>query len=68
MASHIKNPDADGLARRATAPGDELAPEGVKPSLVELSMKFSREVRARGDPKKGQPADKAFIDSLYEDD
>jgi antitoxin VapB len=31
-------------------------------------MAFARELRAKGNPEKGLPADKAFIDSLYEDD
>ncbi len=68
MASRIKNPDTDALAGRAAATGNELAPEDAKLSLVELGMKFAREFRASSDPERGQPADKAFIDSLYEDD
>ena len=45
----------------------ELEREQGKPSLVELGVKFCRDLRARGNPAKGQPADKAFRDSLYED-
>lgn len=33
----------------------------------ELGVQFCRDLRARGDSAKGQPADKAFRDSLYED-
>ena len=29
--------------------------------------RVARDLRARGNPAKGQPADKAFRDSLYED-
>jgi antitoxin VapB len=81
MAFHIKNPQTDALARKVAALkktglteavhaalSHELERENAKPSLVELGMKFAREVRARSDPEKGLPADKAFIDSLYEDD
>ena len=45
-----------------------LEREKAKPSLVEIGMKYAREVRARSNPERGLPADKAFIDSLYEDD
>lgn len=46
----------------------ELERERNSPSLVELGLAFGRKVRALGDPKKSQPVDKNFIDSLYEDD
>jgi antitoxin VapB len=81
MAFHIKNAETDALARRVaalkktglteavhTALAHELERENAKPSLVERTLQFAREVRARGNPEKGLPADKAFIDSLYEDD
>ena len=81
MAFHIKNAETDALARKVaalkktglteavhTALIHELEREKAKPSLVELSRDFALALRAEGDPKKGQPADKAFIDSLYEDD
>jgi len=81
MAFHIKNRETDALARRVAALkktgltkavhaalSHELQREQDKPSLVEVGMKFAREVRARSNPEKGLPADKAFIDSLYEDD
>ncbi len=80
MAFHIKNADTDALARRVVllkktglteavhiALVHELEREKAKPSLVDLSRTFADNLRAMGDPSKGQPADKAFIDSLYED-
>jgi hypothetical protein len=39
-----------------------------QPSKVETLLKFARDFRASGDFEKGLPADKDFIDSLYEDD
>jgi len=81
MAFHIKNADTDALARRVAtlkktglteavhvALANELERETEKPSLVEIGMAYARQVRARGNPERGKPADKAFIDSLYEDD
>ena len=80
MAFHIKNPETDRLARRVAALKKvglteavhdalqkELEREVQKPSLVEISASFARKLRALGDPSKRLPADKAFIDSLYED-
>ncbi|MBL8578674.1 MAG: type II toxin-antitoxin system VapB family antitoxin [Mesorhizobium sp.] len=80
MAFHIKNTETDALARKVaalkgiglteavhTALKNELEREQNKPSLVEQSIEFARRMRAKGDPSKGLPADKAFIDSLYED-
>lgn len=45
----------------------ELERETGKPSLVEVGIRFCRDLRARGNPQRGKPADKAFRDSLYED-
>ncbi|MGY3621967.1 hypothetical protein [Bradyrhizobium sp. USDA 10063] len=45
----------------------ELEREQGTPSLVEAGVQFCRDLRAKGHPAKGQPADKAFRDSLYED-
>lgn len=39
-----------------------------KPTDWEATLKAGLELRALGDPERGLPADKAFIDSLYEDD
>ena len=80
MAFHIKNPETDALARKVAALkkiglteavhaalARELERELGKPSLVDLGVQFCRDLRARGNPAKGQPADKAFRDSLYKD-
>ena len=80
MAFHIKNPATDALARRVAALkrtglteavhaalAHELEREAGKPTLVELGVDFCRELRAKGRPARGKPADKAFRDSLYEE-
>ena len=79
MAFHIKNPETDALARRVAALkntglteavhvalANELEREAGKPSLVEIGVAFCRDLRERGRPGDGEPADKAFRDSLYE--
>lgn len=81
MAFHIKNPETDALARKVaalkkiglteavhTALAHELEREQGKPSLVDLGVQFCRDLRARSNPQKGKPADKAFRDGLYGDD
>lgn len=81
MAFHIKNPETDALARKVAALkkiglteavhvalAHELEREQGKPSLVEIGVRFCRELRAKGHPERGRPADKAFRDSLYEND
>ena len=40
----------------------------AEPSEIDAWVKFVRDFRASGNPEKGLPADKAFIDSLYEDE
>lgn len=80
MAFHIKNPDTDALARKVAALkkiglteavhaalAHELEREQGRPSLVEIGIQFCRDLRAKGNPAGGKPADKAFRDSLYED-
>jgi antitoxin VapB len=80
LAFHIKNPQTEALARKVaglkgvglteavhTALAHELEREQAKPSLVEVGVDFCRRLRAKGRPDRGQPADKAFRDSLYED-
>ncbi|WP_274629929.1 type II toxin-antitoxin system VapB family antitoxin [Arvimicrobium flavum] len=81
MAFHIRNPETDALARKvATLKGmglteavhaaleNELERTSHQPSLFEKSRKFAERLRATGRPELGKPADKDFIDSLYEDD
>jgi antitoxin VapB len=46
----------------------ELAREQAKPSLVDIGVEFCRNLRARGNPETGKPADKNFRDGLYEND
>ncbi|SFJ59845.1 type II toxin-antitoxin system VapB family antitoxin [Bradyrhizobium sp. Gha] len=80
MAFHMKKPETDALARRVaalkniglteavhTALAHELEREQDKPSLVGLGVQFCRDLKAKGNPQSGKPADKAFRDSLYED-
>lgn len=79
MAFHIKNPETDALARKVAAIKGiglteavhqalrhELEREQERPNLVQIGLEFSRALRARGNPERGKPADKEFIDSLYE--
>jgi antitoxin VapB len=44
----------------------DLAREDARPDIVEAGLAFARILRARTSPELGRPADKAFIDSLYE--
>ncbi|HMQ57813.1 MAG TPA: type II toxin-antitoxin system VapB family antitoxin [Rhizobiaceae bacterium] len=79
MAFHIKNPRTDELARKvAKAKGVSLTAavhqaleheykrETGRSDFVERTMEIARRMREKGDPAKGLPADKEFIDSLYE--
>lgn len=80
MALYVRDPEVDRLVvelserRRLSktevvrqALANELERERGKPSLVEVGVAFCRELRARGDAGVAKAADKAFIDSLYED-
>ena len=80
MAFYIKDPETDALARRVAelkkiglteavhmALAHELEREQRRPSLVDLGVRFCRDMRTKADPQSGKPADKAFRDSLYED-
>jgi antitoxin VapB len=77
MAFHIKNAATDRLARDVArlkktglteavhiALQHELERERATPSAADLAVAFCRELRARGRPEKGRPADKAFYDAL----
>lgn len=79
MAFHIKNPETDALARKVAklkkttltaavheALKNELKREGEPSEFVKKAMQIARELREKGDPSKGLPIDKEFIDSLYE--
>jgi antitoxin VapB len=81
MAFHIKNRETEALARKVAAVKgvgltqavhealrNELQREQQQPDLIERSMAFAKALRAQGHPERGKPADKDFIDSLYEDD
>lgn len=81
MPLYVKDVEVDRLASRVAALHriskteavrrallHELEREGQASSLVERGMAFARALRARAVPDKGAPVDKAFIDSLYEDD
>lgn len=79
MAFHIKKPETDTLARKvATVKGTsltqavhealehELQRETGRSAFMEEALDLVRRFRARGDRSKGLPADREFIDSLYE--
>lgn len=79
MALFVKDPEVDKLADRLVAIRKvsktevvrqalihELERERAIPSLVEQGVDFCRALRARANPANTLPADKAFIDSLYE--
>ncbi|MDQ6434998.1 type II toxin-antitoxin system VapB family antitoxin [Mesorhizobium sp. LHD-90] len=81
MAFHIRNPQTEALARKVAATkgvglteavhealANELKREAGKESLADFTKAFVRELKAKGDPSRARPADKAFIDSLYERD
>ena len=84
MPLYIRDEEVAELARRTKeAMGAKTVTEAVKRALereladaknarrspyVESILEFGRRARAKGDPAKGLPADKDFIDSLYEDD
>jgi antitoxin VapB len=81
MALYVKDPEIDRLAERLVAIRKvsktevvrqallhELEREKAIPSLVDLGVDYCRALRSRGNPAKGLPADKAFIDGLYGDE
>jgi len=78
MALFIKDPEVDRLVERVATVRDvtkteavrqallhELERVGAIPSLVDQGVDFCRALRAKAGAA-GKPADKAFIDSLYE--
>ena len=79
MPLYVKDPEVDRLAERLAALRKtskteavrqalqhELAQMGEEPSLVEQGIAFVRALKARADRDKGAPADRAFIDDLYD--
>jgi antitoxin VapB len=47
---------------------NELERERGRPSLADLAVRFSRELRSRSKPKRGRKAEKAFFDELSGND
>jgi antitoxin VapB len=77
MALYIKDSEVDALAGELAAAKNlnkteavrealkhELERQRGKPSVVDVAVRFSRELRARGKPKRGRKADKRFFDEL----
>jgi len=77
MALYIKDSEVDALAGELAAAKNlnkteavrealkhELERQRGKPSVVDVAVRFSRELRARGRPKRGRKADKRFFDEL----
>lgn len=79
MALYVKDPEAALIAQQLAELRKTTKTEVVrqalrhelereqKDSLVERAVAFARRARALGNPEKGKPADKEFVDSLYED-
>ena len=81
MPLFVKDPEVDRLAQHLAgarrisktevirqALRREMEREEAKPDLVALGLDFARRLRASGDPARAAPADKAFVDALYETD
>ena len=81
MTVLIKNRETDALIRRVAklkgvglteavheAVENELKRANEGMSLVERSRAFTQRLMERARPDPGQPVDKEFIDSLYQDD
>ncbi|GJE40690.1 hypothetical protein KHHGKMAE_4785 [Methylobacterium persicinum] len=79
MPLYVKDPTVDALADELMALRGSTKTEAVRQALrneiarvkgetdlVERTLAFTRRLHARA--RAGQPADKAFIDSLYERD
>ena len=80
MPLYVRDPEVDRLVAQLTEKlrlsKTEVVREALRkkcervqsePSLVEKTAAFVRELHERWGEPKGPPADKAFIDSLYED-
>jgi antitoxin VapB len=79
MALFVKDPEVGQLADRLVvirkvtkteavrqALLHELEREEARPSLIDRGVEFCRALRARSNPAQAMPAEKDFIDSLYE--
>lgn len=79
MAFHIKRTETDALARKvAKAKGTSLTTavhqaleheyqrETGRSAFMDDAVDLIRRFREKGDRAKGAPADKDFVDSLYE--
>jgi antitoxin VapB len=77
MALYIKDSEVDALAGELAAAKKVTKTEAVREALkhelerqrgklstVDIAVRFSRELRARGKPKRGRKADKRFFDEL----
>jgi len=81
MALYLKDPEVDRMAERLSRLGRISKTEAVRRALrrelehveapsdfVERGLAYTRALIARGNPAAGKPVDKAWVDSLYEDD
>jgi antitoxin VapB len=80
MPLYVKDAEVDRMAERVAklhrvtkteairrALRHELERSQASPTLVERGVAFARALRAKAVLEKARPADKAFIDGLYED-
>lgn len=81
MALYVKDPEVDRMAERLSKLNRVSKTEAVRSALrrelarvetpsdfVERGLAFTRALIAQGHPAAGEPVDKAWVDSLYEDD
>lgn len=79
MPLYVKDAEVDRMAERLAvlhrvskteavrrALRRELENANAYPTLVERGIAFMRALQARAKPEAAKPADKSFIDSLYE--
>ena len=81
MALYVKDPEVDRMAERLSRIAGISKTEAVRRALrreleqvetpsefVERGLAFVRALEARAPRERGEPIDKAWIDSLYERD
>lgn len=80
MPLYIKDPEVDDLVKRyqklsrAASKTDavrkalerSIAELAETPSLADIAVTFCRDLKSKADASRAAPADKAFVDSLYE--